>query len=239
MAFSDLASNQMVTFTDAQSSGFALKAGQSHVTSNQCMTKSEALAKYNLSNSAMASYADNQLVPRSVWAPNTVVQGTLRILYRMSLGDLRWSNILNAVVSQPGDPSLDGVTNCNAIISQSGHTSSGALSCLNLNADGYSDWYLGAWGENLGIFSNRTAINQTISTIGGDLIPTDGDLMSSTQVISTSDEFISKKLTDGLQRNYKKYHLSRVRPIRKEVVSDTSIYNIGDHAFGGIVFEIM
>ena len=61
------ASNQMVTFTQAQSLGFALKSGQSHVTSNQCMTKSDALAKYNVDADAMSSYADNQLVPRSAW----------------------------------------------------------------------------------------------------------------------------------------------------------------------------
>ncbi len=61
------ASNQMITFTAAQSLGFALNAGQSHVTSNQCMTKNDALTKYNLSASAMSSYASNQLVPKSVW----------------------------------------------------------------------------------------------------------------------------------------------------------------------------
>jgi hypothetical protein len=67
MAFSDLSLNQMVTFTDAQSSGFSLKSGQSHVTSNQCMTKSEALLKYVLSDSPMSTYSSNQLVPKSAW----------------------------------------------------------------------------------------------------------------------------------------------------------------------------
>lgn len=61
------ASNQMVTFTQAQSLGFSLNSGQSHITSNQCITKSEALAKYNLDANAMSSYASNQLVPKSVW----------------------------------------------------------------------------------------------------------------------------------------------------------------------------
>lgn len=70
------ASNQMVSFTQAQSLGFSLKAGQSHVTSNQCMTKSEALAKYNLDTAAMSSYASNQLVPRSAW-----VNGVVGILF--------------------------------------------------------------------------------------------------------------------------------------------------------------
>lgn len=61
------ASNQMITFTVAQSLGFTLNAGQSHVTSNQCMTKNDALTKYNLNASSMSAYASNQLVPRSVW----------------------------------------------------------------------------------------------------------------------------------------------------------------------------
>lgn len=61
------ASNQMVTFTQASTLGFTLNTGQSHVTSNQCMTKSDALAKYNLSAESMNGYANNQLVPRSAW----------------------------------------------------------------------------------------------------------------------------------------------------------------------------
>ena len=71
------ASNQMVTFTQAQSLGFALKSGQSHVTSNQCMTKSDALAKYNVDADAMSSYANNQLVPRSVWVKLNSYESTL------------------------------------------------------------------------------------------------------------------------------------------------------------------
>ena len=67
MAWSGLLGNQMVTFTDAQGGGFALKAGQSAVTSNQCMTKDAALAKYNLNATNMSSYASNQLVPKSAW----------------------------------------------------------------------------------------------------------------------------------------------------------------------------
>lgn len=61
------ASNQMVTFTAAQSLGFSLNAGQSAVTSNQCMTKSDALTKYELDATAMSAYANNQLVPKSTW----------------------------------------------------------------------------------------------------------------------------------------------------------------------------
>jgi hypothetical protein len=64
MPWNDLASNQMVSFIDAQTSGFPLKSGQSHVTSNQCMTKSEILTKYNVT---ISGYDDNQLVPKNGW----------------------------------------------------------------------------------------------------------------------------------------------------------------------------
>jgi hypothetical protein len=72
MAWNDLASNQIPTFTDLQTSGFTLNAGQSAVTSNECLTKTEALAKYNLSTSLMSSYASNQLVPKSNYASGSV-----------------------------------------------------------------------------------------------------------------------------------------------------------------------
>ena len=67
MAWSDLASNQMVSFTDSQSGYFTLQPGQSTVVSNQCMTKSDALTKYVLDSSYMEDYASNQLVPKSTW----------------------------------------------------------------------------------------------------------------------------------------------------------------------------
>ncbi len=67
MPWNDLASNQMVSFTDAQTGGFNLQPGQSNVTSNQCMTKNDALTKYVLDSNAMSSFSNNQLVPKSAW----------------------------------------------------------------------------------------------------------------------------------------------------------------------------
>jgi hypothetical protein len=68
MAWIDLANKQMVSFTDAQTSGIALKAGQSHVTSNECMTKIQIQAKYNVLTAPMDSFASNQLVEKEKWA---------------------------------------------------------------------------------------------------------------------------------------------------------------------------
>jgi hypothetical protein len=67
MAWIDLANNQMVSFTDAQTSGIALKAGQSHVTSNECMTKAQIQDKYNVLTAPMDSFASNQLVEKEKW----------------------------------------------------------------------------------------------------------------------------------------------------------------------------
>lgn len=87
------ASNQMVTFTQAQSLGFALKSGQSHVTSNQCMTKADILAKYNVT---ISGYADNQLVPRSAW-----VSGASSFNFELLYGDCNFrEGTLNLYSSQ-------------------------------------------------------------------------------------------------------------------------------------------
>ena len=67
MAWNDLATNQMVSYTDAQGGGFTLNAGQSSVTSDQCMTKTDALAKYSLNATNMSTYGALQLVPKSAW----------------------------------------------------------------------------------------------------------------------------------------------------------------------------
>ena len=69
MAWGDLASNQMVSYADATGSGFALQPGQTNPGTLQCMTKNDALTKYVINSAAMASYANNQLVPKSTWKP--------------------------------------------------------------------------------------------------------------------------------------------------------------------------
>ena len=73
MAFVDLQPTQMVTQADAATGGFPLNPGQSHGSSNQCMTKLEAITKYSLNTNNLTGYADNQLIPKSVWATGTVV----------------------------------------------------------------------------------------------------------------------------------------------------------------------
>lgn len=77
MSWASLAANQTVSYTDAQGGGFSLNASQSHVTSDQCMTKAEIIAKYNVSSASMDSYGSNQLVPKGSWQTGTVYQSAV------------------------------------------------------------------------------------------------------------------------------------------------------------------
>jgi hypothetical protein len=102
MPWNDLASNQMVSYTDAQTSGATLKSGQSQVTSNQCMTSSDITTKYNVTISG--SFASNQLVPKGSWgiisgfsATLTVGNNSNQFGYRFSL----YGAISNANISNP------------------------------------------------------------------------------------------------------------------------------------------
>ena len=67
MAFSDLASNQMVSFTDAASGGFVLKPGKSHITSNQMVNKAAALDLYYLDLVVLSFYDNGELIPKIDW----------------------------------------------------------------------------------------------------------------------------------------------------------------------------
>jgi hypothetical protein len=72
MAWNDVASNQMVSYLDASTSGIPLLSGQSHFTTlpaaNQCMNKTVMQAKYSLNASNLSTYGSLQLVPKSAWA---------------------------------------------------------------------------------------------------------------------------------------------------------------------------
>lgn len=71
MAFNDLASNQGVSFTNAQTSGAPLKPGQSHTTSNEIMTKNDLTTKYNVlaSNSTLSPKSSGQCVAKRDFTP--------------------------------------------------------------------------------------------------------------------------------------------------------------------------
>jgi hypothetical protein len=70
MPINGLANNQMVSEAAAAASGnLTLKSGQSGTNSNKCMTKTEALTRYQVDSGAMSAYVSNQLPPSEVWIP--------------------------------------------------------------------------------------------------------------------------------------------------------------------------
>ena len=66
MAWGDLTNSQMVSFNDIQGSGVSLKSGQVAISTDQCITKAEALTMYNINTLAVEPYASNQLIPKSI-----------------------------------------------------------------------------------------------------------------------------------------------------------------------------
>ena len=60
----DIPNNQMISFTDLKTSGLATKSGQSHITSERCIVKSQILTMYTADTSKLQSYAENQLIPK-------------------------------------------------------------------------------------------------------------------------------------------------------------------------------
>ena len=64
MAWGDLTALLGVSFTNMQTSGIPLKAGQSHTTSNELMTKAGVIAKYsvNEAKATLAAKGSNDIV---------------------------------------------------------------------------------------------------------------------------------------------------------------------------------
>lgn len=91
MAWSDVAANQMVTLTNALTSGFTLKPGQSNPGGTQCMTKNDAFTKYNLATTANTNtVASNQLMRKDYWVAGTVLPYSYTFYYASADGDPNW-----------------------------------------------------------------------------------------------------------------------------------------------------
>jgi hypothetical protein len=78
-----------------------------------------------------------------------------------------WSNVNTTLIGTAAQSSWDGLSNCNAIVGQVGHTNSAALLCLNSTNGGQSDWYLPSIDELSLLWHNRFNVNKTLSTISG------------------------------------------------------------------------
>lgn len=108
MSWGTLANNQMVSFTDAQGGGFIRNNGQSEVTSNQCMTKSDAFTKYLLTaSSSTNALAANQLMEKDYWVADTCNRSTMTVAFWYT-NVYGWSGI--------SSPQLGSMTNNSAVV---------------------------------------------------------------------------------------------------------------------------
>ena len=93
-----------------------------------------------------------------------------------------WSNRDQTIIGTSAQSSWNGLSNCNAIVGQAGHTASAAALCLNSTNGGQSDWYLPSIGELSLLWHNRFNVNKTLSTISGaTALPISANYWSSTE----------------------------------------------------------
>ncbi len=177
-----------------------------------------------------------------------IPEGTVRtVLFVVALTETTgtWSNITSTSVSGAlgtnwdpcADPQVNGETNSNSIIAQSGHTNSAAKYCLDFSSGGYSDWYLGSNTETVWmsqIYEDSTLQN-IITNAGGTAVGS-GYYWSSTQAQFVANSALISKYNATSQTQ--KTNTLAIRPQKTLALSPTSQYNVGDLAFGGIIFKM-
>ena len=85
----------------------------------------------------------------------------------LSSGQQPWSNITTTTIGLSAQSSWDGSSNSNAIVGQSGHTSSASALCLNSNNGEQSDWYLPSIQELNMLWNNYYTVARSLIQISG------------------------------------------------------------------------
>ena len=102
-----------------------------------------------------------------LWRDNLGIEhGLIVTLLDQSTSQV-WSNVSLVAIGPSAQSTWDGLSNSNAIVSQSGHLSSAAKLCLDLVLGGKSDWYLPAVDELSILWQNRFDVNKALTAIVG------------------------------------------------------------------------
>ena len=104
------------------------------------------------------------------WVDQTRQHGLVVSMINLSTAQA-FSNITSISIGSTAQSDWDGLSNSNAIVGQSGHTSSAAKLCLDYtNADYgtgvYSDWYLPSRGEINHLWNNIFEVQKTLDSDG-------------------------------------------------------------------------
>ena len=128
-----------------------------------------------------------------------------------------WSNIDNVEIGQTAQSSWDGLSNSNAIVAQSSHSSSAAKLCLDLSSGGQSDWYLPSISELNMLWNNYFTVVKSLSQISG------ASQLASAQYWSSSEDDLVMfndgtawclHFNDGETNNSAKTNNTNVRAVR-------------------------
>jgi hypothetical protein len=130
-----------------------------------------------------------------------------------------WSNVASTLIGATAQSTWDGLSNSNAIVGQSGHTSSAAKLCLDSTNNSKSDWYLPSFDELNLLFNNRFNVNKTLSgnssfgSISGATEILNNIYWTSTEVNSTTSVVLDIRF--GSYANNTKSVSNYVRAVRK------------------------
>jgi hypothetical protein len=104
------------------------------------------------------------------WVDQTGSHGLICSMLDLSTSQ-EWSNIASTFIGVTAQSTWDGLSNSNAIVSQSGHTGSAAKLCLDyINTDYgtgvYNDWYLPAVDQLSLLFYAKYQVQKTLESDG-------------------------------------------------------------------------
>ena len=102
----------------------------------------------------------------AVWKVSGVEHGLIASLTDISTS-AAWSNVTETLIGETAQSPIDGQSNTNAIIAQSGHISSSAKLCDDYTSDGFNDWYLPSASELRQIYHSAFVMNTILGKTNG------------------------------------------------------------------------
>lgn len=157
------------------------------------------------------------------------------IVHPNNIGSNSYSNVTSTYIGATS--TLDGLSNSNDIVAQSGHTSSAAKDCLDDSGGSpiKIDWYLPGSYEFLFLSTaNLSDINNTLAgEPGWDEL--DGTYWTSTEKSATTSWSVILNSSQRTGIEEAKSTSLLVRPIRMQ--DSTNNYSVGNVALGGVIIK--